>query len=176
MNNKDLTFIAVRFISLYLLVKAFIILSNIISIQLTASKYLQGVVDNPLTNTYLINFIAIVGLAIVLWKYADKISNLAIGNNITTVENGIITAQQLHVIVISTAGLLLFVNAIPELIKVISQMSLTIRKLGLFNPLVIKQAILVIIKTLIELALALVLFCKADRIVVFLYRKNKQLI
>ena len=113
MKNKDLAFISIRILSLYIFTKALLGIGSIVNLMITQIGI--GIIPvKQLVFTFLNSFGLALVISILLWIFADKISNLVIGKKENLQEgHSKITLKNIQAIVISTVGLIIIVSGLP---------------------------------------------------------------
>ncbi|TFB14037.1 hypothetical protein E3U55_14735 [Filobacillus milosensis] len=141
MNTKDLAFIALRILAVYILIQSLMDLSQVVSFYVLPIYYeeIQG-----LARTHVINILLHLGpfliqviMSIVIWLYAEKISRVFIPKNKASVNQDALnqnqpslSAYQFQVAAVSVVGLAFIVYTLPQFLPM-AQSWLSLKELGM---------------------------------------------
>ena len=164
MKNKDLAFISIRILSLYIFTKALLGIGSIVNLMITQIGI--GIIPvKQLVFTFLNSFGLAFVISILLWVFADKISSLVIGKKENLQEgHSKITLKSIQAIAISTVGLIIIVSGLPELVKVILDYNFAISQFSTTDPNLKLMTTYKLIEVFVKLALGLGLFIGANKI------------
>lgn len=113
---KDLVKVSIRIMSIYYLTKAVSYIGNILSIFIPETGIVFGVESGiKLMPMYLLNLAVSIGIAAILWIFADRIVSHITGNIGTSTISIKLDYHQLMSIVLLVVGILIILGAIPVL-------------------------------------------------------------
>ncbi|PKR78758.1 hypothetical protein CEY16_03100 [Halalkalibacillus sediminis] len=177
MNTKDFTFIALRILAVYILIQSLMDLSHIANFFILPIFYenLQGMVQKDVINILLQlgPFLVQLGMSIVIWLYAGKLSRFFLPKQENSVNQGdpdqnqpSLTAHQFQVAAVSVVGLAFIVHTLPTFLP-LAQSWLSFQEVGMeyANEKVKGELLFSFLEKLLRLALGFVLFFGSKGIV-----------
>ncbi|GMQ56843.1 hypothetical protein AN1V17_12370 [Vallitalea sediminicola] len=109
----------IRVLSLYYFIKAIILFKEIIILCVPGIKRTNSALQNLGVNSslyFIINFIVILGIAVLLWIYTDKIVSAIIGNDSNDSLNINVEYRELLSIVLLVLGIIIVIKTLPVLL------------------------------------------------------------
>lgn len=106
----------IRVLSLYYFIKAIILFKEIVIFCVPGIKGANSALQTLGVNTlayFIINFIVILGIAVLLWIYTDKIASAIIGNDSNDSLNINVEYRELLSIVLLVLGIIIIIKTLP---------------------------------------------------------------
>lgn len=160
MRNRDIAYMAIRILSLYIFMQACISLVHFINFGII--PIIVGSNDISFWQVFIGffgPFALLLGCSILLWMFTDRICNfIIVRKEDMEDEQNQLTIKSIQSIAYSVVGLIIFVKAVPQAVRIIPQVKFIIGEYALGNEQVRIKMTFQVIEKILELFIGFSLF------------------
>lgn len=156
-KNRDIAYMAIRILSIYTFIQACINLVYFINSTIIVGN--NGISFLQMFIGFFGPFVLLLGWGILLWIFTDRICNfIVVRKEDMKDEQNRLTIESIQSIAFSIVGLIIFVKAIPQAVRIIPQVKFSMGEYALGNEQLRVKMTFQVIEKILELIIGFSLF------------------